>query len=90
MLNKSDKNIIPLFLFIYRPLNIVAAILFLLVLVSFYLWFNTQETKSLLLKPQNQAIQFDQKSFKKIKEILNKKISPDLLFEEQTEIKDPF
>lgn len=90
MLNKRDKNIIPLFLFIYRPLNIVAAILFLLALVSFYLWFNAKETKSLLLKPQNQAIQLDQKSFKKIKEILNKKINPDLLFEEQMEIKDPF
>ncbi len=89
------NNLVPLFLKLYRILNIMAIVIFLLSVALFYFWFlkldKTRENISLNEKKYT-PVELDKKNYQKIKNFLNQKRFQSLFPKENLDLpsKDPF
>jgi hypothetical protein len=77
MIYDKDKNLIPLFLKIYKPLNILVGLLFILILILFFILLNPKENENdfTFSKTQGNNLNdiLDQNAYEFFKNFLNQK-----------------
>ncbi len=91
----SKNNLFPLFLKLYRILNIITILIFLLSVALFYFWFlkSDKAKENIFLNEKKYTpVELDRKNYQKIKDFLNQKRFQSLFPKENLDLpsKDPF
>lgn len=74
-MNDSNKSLIPLFLRIYRLLNVITIMTFLAGSAVIYLWLTQDQETAVFpaFETKKTEIELDQESYRSIKDLLSKK-----------------